>query len=62
MNSLNIQTSCILGIEENGPKVLVRRVQDLLTGEFVPPALTVSVQHSIAVDLDVLASPLPEHD
>lgn len=62
VDSLNVQTSCVLGVEENGTEVLVRLVQDLFTGKLVPPTLTVSVQHSVTVDLDVLASPLPEHD
>ena len=62
VNSLNIQTGGVLGVEENGTEVLVRLVQNLFTGKLVPPSLTVSVQHSVTVDLDVLASPLPEHD
>lgn len=62
MDTLDIKTSSILGIEEDRAKIGVILVENLLAGELVPPPLTVTVQNTLSVDLDALTTPLPEHD
>jgi hypothetical protein len=62
VNALNVKAGCVLGIEQNGAEVDIARVENLTAGEFVPPTLAVTVQDTLAIDLDVLATPLPEHD
>ena len=78
MNSLNIQASSILGIEENRTEIRVGCVENLLTSELwiwsvvvwsdvimgltVLPPLSIAVQNTLSIDPDVLAAPLPEHN
>lgn len=62
VNALDINTSSILGVEEDRSEVGIVLVENLLAGELVPPSLTVTVQNTLSVDLDLLAAPLPEHD
>jgi len=62
MDPLDIQVGRILGIKQDGPQVVVVRRQDLEPRELVPPPLTIAVQRPVAKDLNVLATPFPEHD
>lgn len=78
VNSLDVQVGGVLSIEQNRSEVGVGSVKNLLAGKLcilleydlkydkrshtVPPSLTVTVQNTLSVKLDVLATPLPEHD
>ena len=62
VNTLDINTSSSLDVEEDRSEVGVVLVENLLAGELVPPSLTVTVQNTLSVDLDLVTTPLPEHD
>lgn len=62
MNALHGKPCCILSIEQDRPKIRIISSQNLAALKLIPPPLTITVQSSSALDLDVLASPLPEHD
>lgn len=61
VDALKSQAGSVLSIEQDGPQILVGGIEDLQAGELVPPPLAIAVEHAAAVDLDVLAAPLPEH-
>lgn len=62
MDALHAEVCGILRIEQDRSEVLVIRVQNLQTGELVPPSLAVPIENALAVDGNVIASPLPEHE
>lgn len=62
VDALHGKVGRVLGVEEDRPQVVVVRVEDFEPCELVPPSLAISVEHAVAIDLDVLAAPLPEHD
>lgn len=62
VNALHAEVCGILRIEQDRSEVLVIRVQNLQTGELVPPPLAVPIENSLAVDGNVVTSPLPEHE
>lgn len=62
VNTLELETGSVLGVEQNRAQVRVAGIEDLQAGELIPPPLTVAVENSAAVDLDVLAAPFPKHE
>lgn len=53
MKTSDLDIGGIVGEEQNWAVVLVVWVQDLGTGEAVPPCLTVAVDETFAVDFDI---------
>lgn len=62
MNTLDLDTGSVLGIEQDRTQVRVAGVENLRTSEFVPPPLTVAIENAVAVDLDVFTTPFPKHE
>lgn len=62
MDALHGKPRGILGIEQDRTEVSVLAIENLTTAKLVPPPLAVTVESTSSVNLDILSTPLPEHD